>query len=486
MLQNDYEIYLSYDAKDDLNFKNKLGWVSEFRKYLSLMMQQLTGKEPQFRHISELQPNASVEQFLFIFLSNNNLQSHKTEQDFNYFVEMVAGDDARKKDVFMTKKVYKIKKYPVPYHLEPYLLRELVNYNFYGKNSETGKNDLFKPFDSNNEVNREYWYNLSEIAYNIYQVLESLDIKIRKAKDMPTVYLADTGPDLMLHRLVIKRELERLNYKILPNKALPSDTGEMRRQIKEDLKNTDLLIHMIGQFSHEELEDGQTLASIQASVALELNEEKEFNCARLTWLPPGLQIADDKQQLFFENLKREMESLENCDIVQTNIEDLKVIVEQKFKNSSIQHEINNVVHNENIVYLIFDFVDFDKGKAIAEQLKDMGYQVITTEFSGDFINLREKHNQSLKKFDKAIVLCDRSNENWLKMKLMDLLKSSGIGRHKTLLVKVMLTTNAKINLENLSNFQFDMYKIEADGNISYDQWQEIMADFNELLMLKSY
>lgn len=488
MLQNEYEIYLSYDAKDDLNFKNRLGWISEFRKYLTLMMQQLTGKEPEFKHISDLQPNSSTVQFLFIFLSNNNLQSHKTEQDFTYFMEMVAGEDKVKREKLTTRQVFKIKKYPVPYHLEPYLLRDLINYNFFGKNNDTGKHDLFKAFDADNIVNRSYWYKLSEVAYNIYRVLESMQLNTKKIKNSPTIYLAEAGPDLLLHRLVIKRELERLNYKILPDKNLPGDREEMQNKIKEDLKNSDLLIHMVGQFNNEELEDGQTIAAIQAAVAGELAENKECNCSRLTWLPPGLQITDNKQKLFFETLKRDMESHENCDIVQTNIEDLKVIVEQKFKIKAEgdQQNQNTAAENENMVYLIYDFVDKSKGREIADQLEQIGYQVIVTEFSGDFINIRERHNQSLIKFDKAIVFCDKSNENWLKMKLMDLLKSSGIGRNKTLLVKVLLTNSAKINEDKLSKFKFDIHKIDSAENIPFEQWQEIMSEFNELIMLKSY
>ncbi|MFW5700519.1 MAG: hypothetical protein ACOCWM_02420, partial [Cyclobacteriaceae bacterium] len=451
-----------------------------------LMMQQLTGKEPQFKHISDLQPESSSEQFLFIFLSSNNLQSHKTEQDFNYFMEVVAGEDKTKREHLMTKKVFKIKKYPVPYHLEPHLMRELINYNFFGKNSDTGKYDLIKPFDAENNVNRAYWYKLSEVAYSIYRVLESIELRFKKTKNAPTIYLADTGPDLMLHRLVIKRELERLNYKILPDKNLPADREEMKVKIKEDLKNSDLLLHMIGQFSSDEFEDGKTVAEIQAAVASEMNEHNECKCARLTWLPPGLQITENKQKLFSDSLKREMESIENCDIVQTNIEDLKAIVDQKFNKKVNQSEVNDVSLNDNIIYLIYDFVDKAKGEAIAEQLEHLGYQVINSEFSGNFIDLREKHSHSLKKFDKAIIFCDNSNNNWLKMKLMDLLKSSGIGRNKSLLVKVVLTTNANINLEQLSKFKFDTYTIGGDGDFNFEQWQEIMSEFNELLILKSY
>jgi hypothetical protein len=486
MVQHEYEIYLSYDAKDDLNFQNRLGWVSEFRKYFSLMMKQLLGQEPVFKHISELKPQSGIPKFLFLFLSNNNLQSHKLEQDFNYFVEVIAEDDVNKRDRIIKKNIFKIKKYPVPYQLEPDSIKEVINHNFYGKNAETGKNDLYKPFDSNHNANKTYWFNMSEIAYSVYRIIEKLELPTTLEEVSPIVYLAETGADLMLHRLVIKRELQRLNYRIMPERSFPEDTELLKAQIKEDLAKTDLLIHMVGQFDSNESDEKETIAEIQSNIANELSEKEDCNFTRLTWIPPGLEITGSNQHKFFKNLKKEMESNEKSDIVQTNIEDLKAIVEQKFSKKYIGKETNNVSTNGNLIYLIYDHVDKTKGKKIAEQLKNIGYSVLQPEFSGNFIELRKKHNYNLIKFDKAVLFSDKSNDNWLKMKLMDLLKSSGIGREKELLVKVILTSNSDVAVDKLPNFKVDASQIDADLNLSYEKWQETFSEFDELLMLKPY
>lgn len=486
MVQHEYEIYLSYDAKDDLNFRNKLGWVSEFRKFFSLMMKQLLGQEPVFKHISELKPQSGVPQFLFLFLSNNNLQSHKLEQDFNYFIEIIVGDDSGKRNNLIKKHIFKIKKYPVPYQLEPDSMKEIINHNFFGKNVETGKSDIYKPFDSNNNANKAYWFSLSEIAYNVYRILEKLELPTSLEEVSPIVYLAETGADLMLHRLVIKRELQRLNYKILPEKSFPEDSEALKAQIREDLTKTDLLIHMVGQFSSNDSDEQESIAEIQTQIANELSEKENYNFSRLTWIPPGLEITDANQQKFFNNLKKEMESNEKSDIVQTNIEDLKAIVEQKFSKKYHAKETNNVSTNGTLVYLIYDHVDKGKGKKLAEQLKNIGYSVLQPEFTGNFIELREKHNYNLKKFDKAVVFSDKSNDNWLKMKLMDLLKSSGIGRDKQLLVKVIVTSSSAVSVDKFPNFKVDVNHIDADLNLNYEKWQETFAEFDELVMLKPY
>ena len=83
------------------------------------------------------------------------------------------------------------------------------------------------------------------------------------------------------------------------------------------------------------------------------------------------------------------------------------------------------------VYLIYDFPD----QQLVEDVKNFlteDYCVIEPDFSGALIDRRTHHVNSLIQADILFIHYGRENMLWLKTKLLDILKSPGLGRNKPL------------------------------------------------------
>ena len=131
------------------------------------------------------------------------------------------------------QKIIKIIKFPVPYAEQIVSVRSLVNNQFYTTNKITG------------------------------------DPEVVEAKER-YVYLASTGSDLEFDRATIMRELERRDYVVLPNNALPNDEAKAVESINNDLKKSILSIHLIGNRTSEKPTNAESsYVEIQNKLAAE-------------------------------------------------------------------------------------------------------------------------------------------------------------------------------------------------------------------------
>lgn len=48
------------------------------------------------------------------------------------------------------------------------------------------------------------------------------------------------------------------------------------------------------------------------------------------------------------------------------------------------------------------------------------------DFEGELLSVRQKHIDNLRNFDAAIIYRGKVNEQWVRMKILDLLKAPGI------------------------------------------------------------
>lgn len=78
---------------------------------------------------------------------------------------------------------------------------------------------------------------------------------------------------------------------------------------------------------------------------------------------------------------------------------------------------------------------------------------------GGLMELRNHHIDCLKQMDVAFVVQDNVNEQWVHMKLLDLLKAPGFGRNKPILGKLLLSSQPKEELSVLGK----KYQIKVAG-----------------------
>src|SRR5882724_2234129 len=102
------------------------------------------------------------------------------------------------------------------------------------------------------EAEKQYWMKLVDFAYDIHESLlnlkagESKSAGLKNIYKQKTIYLAETGHDLSVQRNIIKRELQRHGFIVLPNHTLPSRLDELEREVRKDLDECALSIHLVG------------------------------------------------------------------------------------------------------------------------------------------------------------------------------------------------------------------------------------------------
>ena len=85
-------------------------------------------------------------------------------------------------------------------------------------------------------------------------------------------------------------------------------------------------------------------------------------------------------------------------------------------------------------------------------------------FSSDILEVRKAHNSYLVKFDIAIIFAKEANVNWINMKIMDVLKSSGLGRVKPILGKAVILSEEKAGGLTLVGKGFETISIDKDSH----------------------
>jgi hypothetical protein len=208
---------------------------------------------------------------------------------------------------------------------------------------------------------------------------------------------------------------------------------ELKSALREDLAQSQMSIHLIGK-NYGLVPEGsvESLPEIQNELAIERHAQGEF--ARLLWIPPGLQVDDDRQRKVIERFRMDPRTLNGADLLETFLEDLKTVIHNRLRRAekAPQHTQIPVAAGENLcrVYLICDQRDFEFTSAWADFLFEQRVEVIRPVFEGDEAEIRDYHEENLRTCDGALMFYGSANECWLRRKLRELQKSAGYGRTK--------------------------------------------------------
>src|SRR5688572_16932242 len=197
----------------------------------------------------------------------------------------------------------------------------------YQLDSDTGEIREYTDYFST-EAERQYWMKMVDLAYDIYDTIvqlkdESFKTEVKNIYKRKTIYLAETGHDLSVQRNIIKRELQRHGYMVLPNQTLPGSATELEKMVRRDVEDASLSIHLIGS-AYGEIPEGadRSIVDLQNRFAAEKSHQvgkEQFS--RLIWISPALVNASERQKAFIDNLKRDVDAQEGAEILQTPLED---------------------------------------------------------------------------------------------------------------------------------------------------------------------
>ncbi|GAA0192027.1 hypothetical protein GCM10009122_54750 [Fulvivirga kasyanovii] len=445
------DILIIYADADNQPNDHGKGWVTEFKRFLELMLIQVLGEKPNIllksEHDSVTASDMKEVGTLIPVMSPAFIESGECLDTLEDFYKTVSTEQQR---------VFKVIKKPLTIEEQPPKLRDLIGFNLYNINMDSGEATDYEDFFTL-EAEQDFWMKMVDLAYDIHECLILLKQKdsitgIKPIFSRRSIYLAETGHDLTIQRNIIKRELQRHGYKVLPDRNLPLNINKLKSEIKREIEESSLSIHLIGS-SYGEIPEGsdRSIVDIQNQLAAEkssaLKDKSEFS--RLIWISPRLQNASEKQLAFIESIKRDLSSTEGAEILQTPLEDFKNIVREELIEVGIDKKLNRretgkaEQNGKASVYVLYDKTDEKEVTPVKKLIEESGYNVLIPSFKGELLNLRQHHIANLRDFDAAIIFQSNVNDQWVRMKLLDLLKAPGFGRRKPIQGKAIMSKKDK-------------------------------------------
>lgn len=466
------------DPDNESRGEDTPGWVSQFRRFLGLMLNQVLGEKAHIMLKSDYEnhvaPNLDNVGILIPILSSDFTNTKSCLESLEAFAN-AAGPEWR-------SRVFKVFKTPLTSQEQPESIRELLGYDMYQLDPDSGEIREYTDYFSS-EAERQYWMKMVDLAYDLYDALVLIKEgghrpPVRTLRKRQTIYLAETGHDLSVQRNIIKRELQRHGYTVLPNQALPGTLQDLEVRVRRDLAESQLSIHLIGS-AYGEVPEGsdRSVVELQNRLAAEKSAEARENnqeFGRLIWISPNLNNASERQKSFIENIKRDVEPQEGAEILQTPLEDFKNIMREELVDFGERKGTDDI--DGRSVYLMHDRVDVNDIKPIRQVLEEAGFRVLLPQFEGELLEVRKQHIENLKNFDAAIIYKGKVNDQWVRMKALDLLKAPGFGRKKPIIGKAILTApGAQIDTEVFR--QQDLQVIEAAQDSTAASLKSFLNEF---------
>ncbi|HZI24683.1 MAG TPA: hypothetical protein VFD46_06375, partial [Chryseolinea sp.] len=237
-------------------------------------------------------------------------------------------------------------------------------------------------------------------------------------------------------------------------------------------------IHLIGN-NYGDIPDGgsRSIADLQHIIAAEKSQEaskKNTTFQRLIWISPNLSHTSERQKSFIETIKRDVELQEGAEILETPLEDFKNIIREELLESIDRKAVKET--GGRAIYLVYDKEDHDDVKPYVDLIEKSGFHVLIPTFNGELLEQRIKHMENLRALDAAIIYKGKTNEQWVRMKALDIMKAPGFGRKKPIVAKAILAPLDAINNREAfdgQNFRF----IEGDATYSVESLKLFLLEF---------
>ena len=468
------DIIINYTGKDNEAAKDANGWVSDFSHFLGLMLTQVLGRKPVIvlKTESSALSVADLEQtnILISIISPDFTQSGQCLDAVEEFYKV--------KEASSIPTQFKVLKSDVPYEEQPAKLRDSIPYDLFDIDYDSGHSIVFDDYFGPAAEN-VYWMKMVDLAYDVHETLmmlaesESKD-GIKPLYERETIFLAETGQDLNVQRNVIRRELQRHGFRVLPDHTLPRELDSAVNEIKELLAESTMSVHLIGN-SYGEIPAGgdRSLVDMENKLAAEKvhNNPQGRKLQRMIWINPNQDNSSDQQKAFIENIQRDLTALEAAEIFQIPLEDFKnTLREELFDQSNGSGDATEgrikLDEKKRNAYLIYDQVDQDEAIMVGKELTKAGVNVLHTDFDGNVLDLRKYHQEKLRLLDVGIVFKGKVNDNWVRMKILDLMKAPGLGRNKPILGKAVVGgLGVEMNSETYKDLDLEILSTDRQEDI---------------------
>lgn len=438
-------IFISYCHADNDDTLGE-GWIEQFHKVLSSRLKAITGvrkadeefgiwRDKEIQGNEEFSPvlleKINQAKIVISILSPCYITSDWCLREIDEFVKS-ANEDA---DLVVDNKarLFKVLKTPVDRDKHPEPLRTQTGYEFYvvDKDTRIPKEFSLLKGDGNTALALQ---KINDIAHGILQTLESLvneknekeAVDEKLIVDQPTVYLAETSYDFDEERNQIRRELEAIGIRVLPNGDLPiRNPDKFCEAVHDALEQCSLSIHIIGgcrSVGVAGFKDDTT--RIQNQLAAEWSKDRKTN--RLIWIPPGLSPEDEEQEKFIELLQTDSSTQSNAEVLMVPRHELLTVIGDSLNNHSQPETPAKGVQMRKQIYVCYADEDNEAVKPLIDYLFDQGHEILESLSSpnADDKQIFEIHKRNLCDCDAVILFANSGGEFWVKMQLSELQRSA--------------------------------------------------------------
>jgi hypothetical protein len=346
------------------------------------------------------------------------------------------------------------------------LNRNAQVYEFFKANGEEYQN-FYDKLD-----NGDLMRSLGDIVYEVYaQITSDFTTGVNPAGDKPKVFLTES-PDLQLEKNNLKRELEYLGYEVVSPVLKLAD----KEKLEEMCSDHSVFIHLIGgKLSMEEKSNRsreEWLMDMQLKQLKSLrNNGGESAVGVYTWISPA--IANKKRGLWngHHGVMSKIESDNDIEMLNGSFEDFKNFLGMKLSVKPAAKKAVTAGDGDEpyapAIYFIHDQRDKKEADTYIDYLRKIGYTVYNPIFDQDILTARQLHDECLKRFDVVVIFALQVSLQWINMKMVDILKSQGMGRKKPIKGKFLIS-NKTLELKALSHarqFEFMAHE-EMENNLS--------------------
>jgi len=478
-----FDIFISHSVLDDEILSNGKTWIDNLEHFLQIILTNFLKrpvkilKSRDFENQTKIDDNLKLTLpvstcFIFI-LSKNYLKDENSKNELAGIIQQISDSD---------NCLFKVSKIIENLGTTPSQLSAFLNYDFSSVRFDISNVENYDEIlRAEKETN---WFKIVDLAYDILAILLP-DFQRQNKTEKPYVFLAECGKDLKSIRDGIKRDLIRHGYNVFPNISLPDNSNALTKLLNSYFSKSIMAIHLISyDFDDDYIDKTKSLVEFENEVANEFSKnqsDKNPVMYRYIWVAPSnLQLSDETKSRI-EILKRDSESKQNVEVIQTPVEIFKSLIHLKLKeiqkhNFSISSgKLDNSLKS---VYLISE-KNCDESIEIENLLKNKNYAVNSNQRVIAENELHTFHREALIHSDSIVILHTTKNNQWINTKLQDLLKAPGYGRVGEFKPKILIILgHNKDVLKQAEKIYLKVFEIKSVENKNEALQKIVNEEFN--------